>query len=230
MEKSTSCSHATTTHCFRTVYKTVKCGRPFTDYENDILLQELNGCDKGRILHSNVVCKDIASHIAHNMRKKKLVKMCIECEHPISVLLDESTSLSKKFCLIIYIRCALSGSPTTFFLDLVELASGTAAGIMQSLLDTLYKHGFSQNFLEDLWPSVATDGCSMMLGRSNGLVVKLQELYPYLISWHCSTHRLELAVSDGLKELTATNHFQVFMERLYSTYSMSPKNQRELNE
>lgn len=228
-ERAESRSRATTARCFRTAYKTVKCARPLADYPNDILLQELNGCDMGRILHSNVIGKDIISHISSQMRKK-VVKACLNSGNPISVLLDESTSLSKKSCLIVYVRCAVNGSPSTFFLDLVELGSGTASGIMKALLDTLHKHGFSQDFLKDKWLSIATDGCSTMLGRCNGLIVKLQETYPDLLSWHCSAHRLELAVSDALKEVTATNHFQLFMESLYSTYSMSPKNQRELDD
>jgi hypothetical protein len=35
-------------------------------------------------------------------------------------------------------------------------------------------------------------------------------------------------VHDTLKEVNATNHFKIFMDSLYSLYSQSPKNQREL--
>ena len=33
---------------------------------------------------------------------------------------------------------------------------------------------------------------------------------------------------DTLQEVNATNHFKIFMDSLYSFYSQSPKNQREL--
>lgn len=41
-------------------------------------------------------------------------------------------------------------------------------------------------------------------------------------------HRLELAISDAVKDVNATNHFKSFMDSLYVLYSASPKNQNEL--
>ncbi|CAI6362074.1 unnamed protein product [Macrosiphum euphorbiae] len=41
-------------------------------------------------------------------------------------------------------------------------------------------------------------------------------------------HRLELAVSDAVKDVNATNHFKSFMDSLYVLYNASPKNQNEL--
>ena len=37
---------------FRTAYKLAKQNRPFTDLPADVELQELNGLNMGRILHS----------------------------------------------------------------------------------------------------------------------------------------------------------------------------------
>lgn len=45
---------------------------------------------------------------------------------------------------------------------------------------------------------------------------------------HCLVYRLELTVDWALK--AATNHFQAFVQKLYSLYSQFPKNSRELNE
>lgn len=41
-------------------------------------------------------------------------------------------------------------------------------------------------------------------------------------------HRLELAVNDSVKDITATNHFKAFLDSLYVLYNRSPKNQSEL--
>lgn len=141
-------------------------------------------------------------------------------------MLDESTSLSS--CLIVYIRAKPNGVPVTFFLDLVELNSGTAVGIRDSVLDTLHHHKITDSFLENKWLGSTTDGCSTMLGTENGLVALLRRKFSALLSWHCSVHRLELSVSDAIKGVTTTNYFVVFMEKLYFVYSMSPKNNREL--
>lgn len=220
-----------TSRCFLTAYKAAKNARSFLDYESDILLQELNGLDMGRILHSDVTCASITSHIAVEMRKQML-NLCIERKCKFSVLLDESTSLSKKSCLIVYIRSILceGDEPVTFFLSLVELEGSSACAIKEALLKCLHQAGFTEQYCQQYWLAIATDGCSTMLGRKNGLIAQLQLQYSSLIPWHCAAHRLELAVGDALKDNTATNSFKFFLEKLYSIYSMSPKNQRELME
>ena len=43
-------------------------------------------------------------------------------------------------------------------------------------------------------------------------------------------HRLELAVKNTVDTVNAVSHFRIFIDTLYyKVYSMSPKNQRELN-
>jgi len=68
------------------------------------------------------------------------------------------------------------------------------------------------------------------LGRKAGVGVLLQKSFPHIILWHCCNHRLELAVADCLKEVSEINHFQSFIEKLYSMYHISPKNMNELKE
>ncbi len=119
----------TTDRAFRTVYKIVKSGRPFTDLPTDIDLQVLNGIDMGRTLHADKSCAKISQHIACEMRKTVVAR----------VLESESTTISKKFVLIIYIRASLDGNeePLTFFLDLVELAATKAEDIYRALMENL---------------------------------------------------------------------------------------------
>jgi hypothetical protein len=74
-----------------------------------------------------------------------------------------------------------------------------------------------------------SDGASNMLGRLSGVGVQLQSMYPNILIWHCCNHRLELAVSDTLKEVQGTNHFQSFIEKVYALYHQSPKNMHELS-
>jgi len=50
-----------------------------------------------------------------------------------------------------------------------------------------------------------------------------------IVLWHCLNHRLELAVGNALNATSGTNDLQFFLESLYSLYSQSPKNTRELS-
>ena len=69
-----------------------------------------------------------------------------------------------------------------------------------------------------------SDGASVMVGVKS----RLKQQFPNLFTWLCLNHRLELAVTDALKDVTATYHFQSFMDSLYCIYSQSPKNQNEI--
>ncbi|MGH0172170.1 UNVERIFIED_CONTAM: hypothetical protein FKN15_071320 [Acipenser sinensis] len=55
-------------------------------------------------------------------------------------------------------------------------------------------------------------------------------MFPDIIVWHCSNHRLELAVADVVEEVSATYGMKSFFDKLYSLYSASPKKQAELQE
>ena len=80
------------------------------------------------------------------------------------------------------------------------------------------------------WISFVSDGASVMLGKNSGVATRLTARYPHLFTWHCMNHRLELAVNDAVDEVKAVNHFKAFMDKLYSLYSQSNKNSRELME
>ena len=223
-------NYETTSRVFRTVYKEVKLDRPFTDLESDVDLQILNGLNMGQILHSNVTCGNIARHIGQEMRKKVLRHVLGMHSQKISILMDESTTVSHKTALIVYIRTVIreSDEPVTFFIDLVELSSQSAEHITTAILDCLSKFGMTRDVLKNRLVGFACDGASVMLGRTGGVAARLLELFPGLIVWHCFAHRLELSVGDTVKEISGINSFKIFMDKLYSIYSMSTKNRVEL--
>jgi len=67
-----------------------------------------------------------------------------------------------------------------------------------------------------------------MTGVDNGVVTQLKRDYPRVKAIHCVAHKLELSVKDALKAVTSTNHFEIFITKLYTLYHQSHKNQREL--
>ncbi|KAJ8287604.1 hypothetical protein COCON_G00002630 [Conger conger] len=99
--------HDTTWKVFRTAYKIGKHGSPFTDMPIDVSLQELNGVNMGRVLHSNKTCADIIDHIATEM-KKRMVDDIITNRRKLCLLIDESTTISGKTVLVVCLRVAFA--------------------------------------------------------------------------------------------------------------------------
>ncbi|KAJ4944294.1 hypothetical protein JOQ06_012838 [Pogonophryne albipinna] len=190
-------------------------------------LQKLNGLNVGRVLHSNKTCGEIIDHIAHEL-KKKMAKDITENQRKLCVLVDESTTISGKTVLVVCLRSALADAePETFFWELIELDGTTADDITKALMECLGRD-FNEDFLGQCFVSFACDGASVMLGKRTGVATQLCSKFPSLFVWHCSNHRLELAVGDVVKEVSGLNHFQIFFDKLYSLFHASPKNQRQL--
>ena len=85
----------TTERVFRSAYHIAKRDRPYTDHPALIDLQRLNGLNMGRVLHSNVTCTDIVDFISLEM-KHALIGSIKNTRPKMSILVDESTTLSKK--------------------------------------------------------------------------------------------------------------------------------------
>lgn len=216
-----------TTRVFRSVYSLMKNNRPFTDLPSLINLQAKNGLDMGIILHSETTAADISGLIGSEMRAKLCAEV-ISSGSKIALIMDESTTIASKSVLILYIRAAVRNTVTSFFLDLVEMNGCGADDIVRAVMKTLLLHGFKDEYLASHLIAVCSDGASVMVGHNSGVLKTLEDKFPGIIRWHCLCHRIELSVGDTLVEVSGVNHFKHFMDKLYSVYSQSPKNQREL--
>jgi hypothetical protein len=150
--------------------------------------------------------------------------------HCISVLIDESTTVSNKSTLVVYLKCMSSSAvePHFMFLQLIELEDQSADTIVKALLGCLNSYGFTDDYLKTHLISFASDGASVMTGKKAGVARRLACKYPNIIPWHCLNHRLELAVCDAVDDVRGINHFKSFMDTLYVLYSRSPKAQKQL--
>uniref|UniRef100_A0A672GNY5 Uncharacterized protein n=1 Tax=Salarias fasciatus TaxID=181472 RepID=A0A672GNY5_SALFA len=228
--RSQAAAFEVTCKVFRTAYYVAKYDKPFTDFEKMVDLQKANSVDLGRVLHSKTTCVDIVEHISSQM-KRELLKKMIENKSKITILADESTSTGRKSTLIVYVRSSVEGmmDPIAFPLDLVELDRLSAAHIKDKIMACLLKNGFTIELLREVLIGFCSDGASVMLGTKSGVGKLLQIDFPGIVLWHCLNHRLELAVDQALEVTGGTNDFQAFLDILYSLYSQSPKNIRDLS-
>jgi hypothetical protein len=62
-----------------------------------------------------------------------------------------------------------------------------------------------------------------MPGKYSGVVSSLNQKYQNLSARHCLHHRVELSVSDIIKDIHGINHFRAFMEKIFSLHSQPHK-------
>ncbi len=213
-----------TKRVFHTSYFIAKKDRLLDNHQELIDLQIKNGIDMGIGLHSRFSATTIIDHIANKMRST-ICKTIKENKGKLSILIDESTTLSDISTLIVYFKGQF------LFLDLVELTNGESAdSIHKALLACLKRHGFDMDYLQKHVIAFTSDVASVLTGKKSGVMELLVKDSPNFITWHCLNHRLELAVDNAIADLRGSNHFKIFIGKLHSLYSQPPKNLRELKE
>lgn len=106
---SVNLAHCESTNgVFRTAYCIAQNVIPFSDHFGPSLLdlQKLNSVNIGVSLHSQISAINLIEHVLRVMKVRFLKQFKNVCKK-ISVLIDESTSLSSKSALIIYLKCKL---------------------------------------------------------------------------------------------------------------------------
>ena len=163
--------------------------------------------------------------------KKSMQYFIIEKVQAFGINLDESTSVSKKKCLIISMRYCVSRRLGSLFLKLAEVDGKATAENLVSLLEkSLESLGVSRKILRERLVSLTTDGASVMTGDSNGVVTRLNELYggKKLILVHCQAHALELAFNDARDLQRGFDFFLEAVKALGSNYRNSSTLHTEL--
>jgi len=201
--------------------------RPFSDYVDLIRLQERLGNNMGVIQHGADACTQMVNCISQEMREG-LCKDILLKNKKFGLIVDESTSLSKKSCLVIYLRAFVVDKPSNIFLSLVELENQCANTICDAILSELSKNGFDKTYMQKNLVSFTSDGTSVMLGKKNGVGTQMKTMFPQIILWHCLNHRLELAVADAIDSVNGFSPMKSLFSKLHSIYSYSPKLTREL--
>ena len=76
--------------------------------------------------------------------------------------------------------------------------------------------------LKNLW-GLATDGASVMTGKTRGLAALLKKDVISLVAAHCVCHRLALACTDTNEELAVIKKVEMEVTQLWKIFDNSPK-------
>lgn len=112
-----------------------------------------------------------------------------------TILADETTDISgiEQFCL-----CARYLDTTKMimreeFLKFVPVNDVTGNGLASTLMTTLKEIGIDLKYLR----GQGYDGAAAMSGQFNGVQAHVTKIYPLAYYIHCSSHSLNLAISDA---------------------------------
>ncbi|XP_077149143.1 E3 SUMO-protein ligase KIAA1586-like [Ranitomeya variabilis] len=156
---------ASTVNVFHVVYSLALHNRPMSDIQGHVELLQTIGVDLGVGLHSRKTAITIIQHISSEMRKSLFSKI-ISFRSKFSIVTDESSTVSQKSVLVIYIRCELPDAPepVNIFVDLKELECTSADSITNALFACLKENGFDQQYMQGNLIGFCSDGASAMLG------------------------------------------------------------------
>ena len=137
----------------------------------------------------------------------------------IALMLDETTDKSTQEQLIIFTRLIKDGRSILRYAGLVEVDSTSAESLFTHVVDFFDGLGVS---LAGKLAVFCADGASNMAGCKRGRGVLLAcRLNPYLITFHCVAHRLQLGVGDAANEVPYFVEFESILRALCTHFSLS---------
>ena len=223
IEKSTT----STEKLFKVAYYIGLNNKPFTDFPKLIALLTDLDVDLGNTLHDRKTCTRMIQTIAQTMRKS-LVDFINNSKGKLTLIVDESTTVSNVSCLIVYLKTTKNNQPVTFFFVLLPIKNKDADTVFMSILDCLKGHGITEKKLSNDLIALCSDGASTFTGRKSGVGALFVNKYPKIIVWHCLAHRLELSISDVKSSFDQFDEIVSVLKIVYAFYSQSPKNTDEI--
>ena len=71
--------------------------------------------------------------------------------------------------------------------------------------------------------SLASDGASVMMGKTGGLAAKLRDKHcPTLLNIHCVCHRLALACTHSVADIAQVGRVETNLRQLWKYFDNSP--------
>ncbi|KAL8604859.1 hypothetical protein ACOMHN_028487 [Nucella lapillus] len=135
----------------------------------------------------------------------------------IGIMLDESVDVAVQKKLVIFCRVIDEGVGQVEFAANIEVKDGKADTITQAIMDFLHDVDVPLERVSGL----GTDGAAVMVGRLNGVVVKLQKQNPNLVGIWCVAHRLALVCQWASKSVPYLATVQTTLANIFDFFHYS---------
>jgi hypothetical protein len=141
-------------------------------------------------------------------------------------MIDESSDISNQKELAIIVRYFNEDTMkvSTEFLTLLKL-EGQDAKYLRTIVTMLLR---SLDLCLYNLMGISTDGASVMIGSKSGLCTRLQKYCPYMLQFHCSAHRLNLAFKDVANTEKALDETDSLVRDLYKFFKNSSTRYQDL--
>ena len=171
---------------------------------------------------NNVMARDMMESLAFSVLDRLNKKG--EASPHVGLMCDESTDVSRNNSMALYIRHLDDGVFKTSFWGLVQAQDASAEGLLSVIQRNCEENGVSI----DKIISFAADGAFVMTGRDNGVAVRLQKLYPFMLTAHCVAHKEALAAGDAAKENDVCDFMETSLPQVITYHSHSTKRKDHL--
>ena len=194
-------------------------------------LQERHGIDLGTGYKNQKACATFIDFIA--LEQKHAAVNALDRASFFSLQLDGSTDAGnvedEVFLTVFCDPYSTDGRlhVRNQFLTVRRPAHTNAEGLLACLRSAMTCTGIAN--WESKLIGVGCDGASVNMGIRSGLNGLLTEAMPWITFFWCLAHRLELAITDALKN-SLFSQIDEMLLRIYYLYEKAPKKCRELNE
>ena len=141
-----------------------------------------------------------------------------------SVIADEVVDVSNKEQLSLTVRYVLDGTVKEMFVDFIEVERITGESLAMAILHWLHAQRLPASDMR----GQCYDGASNMSGARSGCQAIVQQQAPKAMYFHCSAHRLNLAVVSACKR-PAFKNAEAYLGEIARFFGSSAKRQRLLD-
>ena len=142
----------------------------------------------------------------------------------VGKLCDDVTDIATLEQTLTFVQYFHSGNVNVRFLTIDNLLAESTSANAATMLAVLEQR-FQQLGIEvSKIASIASDGASVMMGKTGGLAAKLRDKHcPTLLNIHCVCHRLALACTHSVADIAQVERVETNLRQLWKYFYNSPK-------
>ena len=161
------------------------------------------------------IVEEMQSDLAAVCRQKTFER--IKQSPFLGIMVDESLDIAVQKKLVIYCKIAHLGEAKVEFGVNVEVENGTALTVRNAIMTFLEENDLNVHKVTGL----GTDGAAAMIGRIDGVAVKMKRENPKMVSTWCVAHRLALVAHWAAMKVDYLKTVQTTLVNVYTFFQYS---------